>query len=208
MASSFWATLCKRFTLCYRTVVCLSVLFCLYCGQMVGWIKMKLGTQVGLGPGHIVLDWDPALPSPKREQSPLIFGPCLLWLNSCMDQDTTWYGGSPRPRPHFAIGTHLPSPKRGHSGLNFRPMSTVPKRLDESWCHLVWRWCQDGDFLTTFCVLYLQRAPCSTFQTCILNSHLGHTMCASMVDIHSMTAEIRRGKKKKKKIERNHRAKI
>jgi len=29
-----------------------------------------------------------------------------------------------------------------------------------------WRW-----FLTTFCVLYLQRAPCITFQTCILNSH-------------------------------------
>jgi len=22
-----------------------------------------------------------------------------------------------------------------------------------------------------FCVLYLQRAPCSTFQTCILNPH-------------------------------------
>jgi len=26
---------------------------------------MKLGVQVGLGPGHIVLDWDPALPPPK-----------------------------------------------------------------------------------------------------------------------------------------------
>jgi len=33
------------------------------------------------------------------------------------------------------------------------------------------RWCPDGDFLTTFCVLYLQRTRCSTFQTCILNSH-------------------------------------
>jgi len=31
-----------------------------YCGQTVGWIKMKLGTQVGFGPGHIVLDRDPA----------------------------------------------------------------------------------------------------------------------------------------------------
>jgi len=29
-----------------------------------------------------------------------------------------------------------------------------------------------------------------------------------MVDIQSVAAEIRRGKKKKKKIERNHRAKI
>jgi len=33
------------------------------------------------------------------------------------------------------------------------------------------QWCQDGDFLRRFCVLYFQRAACSTFQTCILNSH-------------------------------------
>jgi len=31
-----------------------------YCGQTVGWIKIKLGTEVGLGLGHIVLDGDPA----------------------------------------------------------------------------------------------------------------------------------------------------
>jgi len=29
-----------------------------YCGQAVGWIKMKLGMQAGLGHDHIVLDWD------------------------------------------------------------------------------------------------------------------------------------------------------
>jgi len=34
-------------------------------------------------------------------------------------------------------------------------------------CAMVPRW----RFLATFCVLYLQRAPCSRFQTCILNSH-------------------------------------
>ena len=34
-------------------------------------------------------------------------------------------------------------------------------------CAMVPRW----QFLTTFCVLYLQRVPSSTFQTCILNSH-------------------------------------
>ena len=33
-------------------------------------------------------------------------------------------------------------------------------------------------------------------------------MCRSMVDIQSPTAEIRRGKKRKKKIERNYRMKI
>jgi len=32
----------------------------MYCGQMVGWINMKLGMEVDLRPGHIVLDGDPA----------------------------------------------------------------------------------------------------------------------------------------------------
>ena len=32
-----------------------------YCGQTVGWINMKLGVEVGLGPGIIVLDGDPPL---------------------------------------------------------------------------------------------------------------------------------------------------
>jgi len=59
------------------------------------------------------------------------------------------------------------------------------------------RWCTDGDFLRHLCVLYFQPAPCSMFQTCILNSHYVHTMC--IVDIQSATAEIRRGKKKRRK---------
>jgi len=33
------------------------------------------------------------------------------------------------------------------------------------------RWCPDVNFLCRFCVLYFQRATCSTLQTCILNSH-------------------------------------
>jgi len=43
---------------------------------------MTLGTEVGLGPGHIVLDVDPA-PLPKKGAEPLppIFGPYLLWPN-------------------------------------------------------------------------------------------------------------------------------
>jgi len=57
----------KRFALCYRTVVlsCLSVTL-VYCGQTVGWIKFKLGKEVGLGPDHILLDGDPGPPSQKR----------------------------------------------------------------------------------------------------------------------------------------------
>jgi len=41
-----------------------------YCGQTVGWMKMTLGMQVGLGPGHIVFDGDPAPPPPKGEADP------------------------------------------------------------------------------------------------------------------------------------------
>jgi len=44
-----------------------------YCGQTVGWIKMKLGTQVRLGPGQIVL-LGSSSPSPKGAQ-PLNFRP-------------------------------------------------------------------------------------------------------------------------------------
>ena len=64
-----------------------------YGGQKVGWINMKLGMQVGLGPGHNVLDgefWRPSSPSPKRGRNPLIFRPYLLWPNGWMDQDVTW----------------------------------------------------------------------------------------------------------------------
>jgi len=32
-----------------------------YCGQTAGWMKMPFGTEVDLGPGHIVLDGVPAL---------------------------------------------------------------------------------------------------------------------------------------------------
>jgi len=68
-----------------------------YCGQTAGWIKMPLGADVGLGPTDIVLHGDPAPPSQKRAQPP-IFRPCLLWANSCMYQDITWYGRRPQPR--------------------------------------------------------------------------------------------------------------
>jgi len=41
-----------------------SAHFC--CGQTAAWIKMPLGTEVGLGSGDIVLDGDPAPPSKRR----------------------------------------------------------------------------------------------------------------------------------------------
>ena len=49
-----------------------------YCGQTVGCIRMPLGMEVGLGPGHSELDGDPAPPR-KGAQQPSLSGPCLLW---------------------------------------------------------------------------------------------------------------------------------
>ena len=125
---SSWATVCKmvRPMLSDRCLsVCLScpVLSCLsvtlmYCGQMVWRFKMKLGVQIGLGPGHIVLDGDPA-PLPQRGTAP-IFGPYLLRPNGCMDQDVTWYGGRPRPmRLCVRWGPQSPSPKAPQFSAHF-----------------------------------------------------------------------------------------
>jgi len=36
-----------------------------YCDQTAGWMKMALGVEVCLGPGHIVLDGDPG-PNPQK----------------------------------------------------------------------------------------------------------------------------------------------
>ena len=63
----------QRFTLWYGTVAlsvglsCLSVTL-VYCDQTVGWIKMPLGTKIGLGQGHIALDGDP-VPHGKRHSA-------------------------------------------------------------------------------------------------------------------------------------------
>ena len=48
-----------------------------YCDQTVGWIKMKLGREVGICPGHIVLDGDPA-PLLKGAQQPPSFRPMSI----------------------------------------------------------------------------------------------------------------------------------
>ena len=60
-----------------------------YCGQMAGWMKTPLGTEVDLGPGHIVLD---GVPAPAKEAQHPPFSahiycghgrPSQLLLSSC-----------------------------------------------------------------------------------------------------------------------------
>jgi len=64
---------------CLSCPDCVSVTL-VYCGQTVGWIKMKLGTEVGLGFNH-VLDEDPAPPK-KHSCAPFWGG----WLGPHLTQ--------------------------------------------------------------------------------------------------------------------------
>jgi len=52
-----------------RCLSCLSLCNVGVCCQTIRWIKMLLGTKVGLDPGDIVLDWHPA-PHGKGYSSP------------------------------------------------------------------------------------------------------------------------------------------
>ena len=56
--------------------------------------------------------WEPSSHSPKKGAQPPFFDPCLLWPNSWMDQDATWYGGMPWPRPD---GDPATPPKKGQN---------------------------------------------------------------------------------------------
>jgi len=93
--------------------VCLSVTF-VHCGQTVERIKTKLGTQVGLGPGHIALDGDPAPPAPKGH-SPPNFRPTSVaakmaaWIKMSLGIELGLGPGD------FVFGeTQLPPEKRAH----------------------------------------------------------------------------------------------
>ena len=99
-----------------------------YCGQMVGRIKMKLGTQVC--PGHIVLDGEP--PPPKRNTAPQFSahvrcGQMAEWIKMALGMEVSLGAGN------FVLdGTQLPPKKGAQPPYNFWPMSVVVKRLDGS----------------------------------------------------------------------------
>jgi len=83
-------------------------------------------------PGDFVFDWDSA-PSPKRGRSPqfsahVSCGQMAAWIKMPRRLYVTW-------------GSSAPPQKGGKAPLpNFRPMSTVAQRMDESRWHLAWRW--------------------------------------------------------------------
>ena len=49
-----------------------------YCGQMAGWLKTPLGTEVDLGPGHIALDGVPAPMKGAQLPPPSSFRPMSI----------------------------------------------------------------------------------------------------------------------------------
>jgi len=114
----FWATVCKTVHPMLSDRCLSSLPVCPVCllSETNGWMDqhMKLGTEVGLVPGHIVLDGDPAHPAQKGHSSP------NLWH---MSVKTKWLDGSrchlacrqPRSRPHcvtwgpsFSQKGHIP----------------------------------------------------------------------------------------------------
>ena len=92
--------------------VCLSVTLA-YCGQMVGWIKMKLGMQVGLGLGHIVLDWEPA-ELPSQFSARICYGQMAGWITMPLGREVGLspsnivLGGDPAGCCPFPKGAQLP----------------------------------------------------------------------------------------------------
>jgi len=130
------------------SVRCLSVLSVLsvtlmYCGQTVGQIKMKLGMQIGFGPGHIVLGGDLAPPPPKGHSQLAIpqfsahicCGQMAAWIKMPLGMELGLGPGD------FVLdGDPAPPPQKGaEPHPNFRPMFIVAKRLDESRWYLAWR---------------------------------------------------------------------
>jgi len=80
-----WATIThNRSPYATGLLSCLSVTL-VYCGQTDEWIKMPLGTEIGLGPGNIVR-WGPSSPRGKEHSNPPLFGPRLLWPNGGQSQ--------------------------------------------------------------------------------------------------------------------------
>jgi len=97
---------------------------------------MKLGTEVGLGSSHIVLDGDPARPPPKKGAQPPVFsahvrcGQMAGQTKVPLGMEVGISSGD------FVLdGDPAPPTKKGGTTPNYRPMSIVAKRLDGSRCH-------------------------------------------------------------------------
>jgi len=103
--------------------VCMSVTF-VHCGQTVGRIKMKLGMQVGLNRGHIVLDGNPASPPLKGHpqfSAHICCGQMDAWIKMPLGMELGLDPGD------FVLdGNPAPLPKSGRSPPIFGPCLLGP----------------------------------------------------------------------------------
>jgi len=92
-----------------------------YCGQ-TRLDGSRCHLEVGLGPGHIVLDGDGTKqPSQKRVQSPQFSAHfcCGQTGAAWMHQDATWYGCRPQPRGLCFRWRPSPPPQKGGGAPEF-----------------------------------------------------------------------------------------
>ena len=137
----------KRFALCYRSVVCLSDLSVHVCDVRALWpngwsgrIKIKLGMQVGRGPGHIELGRDPAPPPLKGHSHPqfsvhFCCGQMAAWIKMSLGMEVGLGPG------HFVLdGDPVLFPQKGSEPRpQFSAHFYCAKRLHASKYHLVRR---------------------------------------------------------------------
>ena len=108
-------------------------------GETAGWTKTPPDKEVGLDPGSIVLDGDPA-PFPKRSTLPnfwpiSVVAKMARWLMMPLCREV-WLGQG----DIVLDGTELTPKERAQQPPTFRLMSTVAKWLDGSICYLVRKW--------------------------------------------------------------------
>ena len=112
--------------------VCLSVTL-VHCGQTVERFKMKLGVRVGLGPGHIVLDGDPARLPTEVEPPPQFLAHFYCGETAgCIKMPRGMEVGL-SPRGFVLDGEPDPSSQKGGGAPNFRPTSIVAKHETSGW---------------------------------------------------------------------------
>jgi len=106
------------------------------CGQTAGCIKMPLGMEVGVGPGDIALDGDPASPQKGRSPQFSVHDYCSQTAVCIKMPIGTAVGLSQTTlsQAHVDPPPSLPPKKVGGTAPDFRPMSIVAKRLNKSRC--------------------------------------------------------------------------
>jgi len=114
-----------------------------YCGQTVGRIKMKLGTQVGLGTGHIVSDGDPCSSLSPRAPNFRPISVVAKWLDGSRFKMPLGMEEELGPGDFVLEGNPaLPFAKKGAEPLSpifGRPCPLWPNGWMHQLRHSVWR---------------------------------------------------------------------